>query len=172
MRDIFDALREAMPAVGATAGATAGAAGAADEKQAQGLAELASAVSGDTASLGGGAVSGGAAAAAGAKGESSVAIIHCTHGLNRTGYVVARALVELHGYTLVDALDAFAAIRSPGLWREEYVRDLRGRYGGPQPTLPTPPAWAKLEPHSSGGGHGGYGGKGGGGGHGRGGYGG
>ena len=131
MRDIFDALREAMPAVGATAGATAGAAGAADEKQAQGLAELASAVSGDTASLGGGAVSGGAAAAAGAKGESSVAIIHCTHGLNRTGYVVARALVELHGYTLVDALDAFAAIRSPGLWREEYVRDLRGRYGGP-----------------------------------------
>ena len=128
MGEILEVLREVMPKV---------------------LDELASAVSGDTVTLGGGAVSGGQAAA-----SDSIVIIHCTHGLNRTGYVIVRALVDLHGYSLVDALAAFAAVRPPGLWRPEYVKALHERYGGPQPKLPSPPEWARLEAHASEGGGG------------------
>lgn len=39
-----------------------------------------------------------------------VAVIHCTHGLNRTGYMVCRALVEIHHLSLLDALAAFAKV--------------------------------------------------------------
>ena len=79
--------------------------------------------------------------------SSSLAIVHCTHGLNRTGYVVVRALCDVHGYNLVDALGMFAAIRPPGLWREEYLRALQAKLGGPMPALPVPPEWARVGPH-------------------------
>ena len=46
----------------------------------------------------------------GAPSKPPIAIIHCTHGINRTGYVLVRALVELHGYTLIAALTAFAEL--------------------------------------------------------------
>ena len=81
------------------------------------------------------------------------AIIHCTHGHNRSGYVLVRALCDVHGYSLADALDAFAAARPPGLWRGEYLRELHGRYGGPMPQTPAPPHWAKED--AEGGGEGG-----------------
>lgn len=169
MGEVLDVLREVMPskAQAEHQAARDAASKDGDEERARALEELASAVSGDTVTLGGGAVSGGQAAASGGGGgkdANSIAIIHCTHGLNRTGYVITRALVELQGYSLVDALAAFAAVRPPGLWRAEYVKALHERYGGPQPELPTPPEWAKLEAHGSeGGGHrrgggGGYGG--------------
>ncbi|KAL1520285.1 hypothetical protein AB1Y20_023751 [Prymnesium parvum] len=74
-------------------------------------------------------------------GEGAVVVIHCTHGLNRTGYIVVRALVELHSYSLIDALDAFGKLRPPGLWRGEYVHALHQRYQGPRPQLPPPPEW-------------------------------
>ena len=79
--------------------------------------------------------------------SNSLAIVHCTHGLNRTGYVVVRALCDVHGYNLIDALGMFAAIRPPGLWREEYLRALQAKLGGPMPALPVPPEWARVGPH-------------------------
>ena len=144
MGEVLDVLREVMPskAQAEHQAARDAASKDGDEERARALEELASAVSGDTVTLGGGAVSGGQAAVSGGGGgkdANSIAIIHCTHGLNRTGYVITRALVELQGYSLVDALAAFAAVRPPGLWRAEYVKALHERYGGPQPELPKHP---------------------------------
>ena len=93
-----------------------------------------------------GAAAVGVAAARSARAVGGVAVIHCTHGLNRTGYVLVRALCELHGFSLTEALDAFAAVRPPGLWRSEYIAALHERYGGPAPVLPVAPRWAKGVP--------------------------
>ena len=32
--------------------------------------------------------------------EHAIALVHCTHGLNRTGFFVVSVLVKLDGYTL------------------------------------------------------------------------
>lgn len=69
-------------------------------------------------------------------------VVHCTHGLNRTGYVVATALCRLEPHIpLGEALAAFSEQRPPGLWREQYVRALHDTYGGAIPPLPPPPSW-------------------------------
>ena len=47
----------------------------------------------------------------GGEGEP-IAIVHCTHGINRTGYFIAHALVSLHGMRLDEAL-----VRGSGLRR-------------------------------------------------------
>ena len=108
-------------------------------------------------------------------GNDAITVVHCTHGLNRTGYIVARALCDVHGLSLTEALDAFGRARPPGLWREEYIHALHERYGGEMPALPPPPEWdlerkeakARREPGGGGGGYlrgGGFNGHGGGGG--------
>ena len=76
-----------------------------------------------------------------AAARNHVAIIHCTHGLNRTGYIVVCALVELYSYSVSDAVDLFCSLRPPGLFREEYAEALRERYTAPV-RLPPPPPWA------------------------------
>ena len=55
------------------------------------------------------------------RGPNARAIIHCTHGMNRTGFLIVHALCRLHNMPLRAALDAFAAVRPPGLWRQEYA---------------------------------------------------
>lgn len=76
-------------------------------------------------------------------GPLTVVVIHCTHGMNRTGFVIAQLLCKLEGYSLEAALTAFNKIRTPGLWRENYVKELHACWGGPLPPLPPPPAWEK-----------------------------
>ena len=73
---------------------------------------------------------------------SPVSIIHCTHGTNRTGYLVTIALVVLHQMSVQKALATFAKMRPPGLWKEEYARALVTKFGGSVPKLPSPPAWS------------------------------
>ena len=77
---------------------------------------------------------------------SPIAVVHCTHGINRTGYLVAIALVRLHHMSVQQALAAFAKVRPPGVWREEYVRTLVAKYGGSMPKLAPPPAWSSQLP--------------------------
>ncbi|KAF4038265.1 Dual specificity phosphatase catalytic domain [Phytophthora infestans] len=60
--------------------------------------------------------------------EGNIAM-HCTHGLNRTGYLVVTYMVERLGYTVTDALEAFKVARPPGLIKHMYVEDLYKRLG-------------------------------------------
>lgn len=54
-------------------------------------------------------------------------LIHCTHGFNRTGYIICQALLRFQSHiykTVPKALVAFAQARGPGIYKHHYIRDL------------------------------------------------
>lgn len=51
-----------------------------------------------------------------------VALIHCTHGFNRTGYMVAAWLARSRGWVVPKCLDAFRRAREPGIYKHYYIR--------------------------------------------------
>jgi len=51
--------------------------------------------------------------------------VHCTHGLNRTGYLVCRYLHEALGWSIEDAIQKFQDARGHDIEREEYLSELR-----------------------------------------------
>lgn len=53
--------------------------------------------------------------------------IHCTHGVNRTGYLVCRYMIEWLGFTPEKAIEAFNEARGHNLEREGYLEDLMKR---------------------------------------------
>lgn len=57
-------------------------------------------------------------------------VVHCTHGQNRSGYLVVQLLMRRFNFTPHDALTAFAAARPPGIEREAYRAAIT-----PQPML-------------------------------------
>lgn len=62
----------------------------------------------------------------------SVVGVHCTHGLNRSGYVVCRYLIECRGYTPEEAIKAFNKARGHDMEYENYLEDLHKK----NPKLP------------------------------------
>ncbi|XP_003423990.1 RNA/RNP complex-1-interacting phosphatase [Nasonia vitripennis] len=50
--------------------------------------------------------------------------VHCTHGINRAGYLICRYLVQQLGWKHSDALKAFADARGYAIERSTYVTDL------------------------------------------------
>lgn len=70
--------------------------------------------------------------------------VHCTHGFNRTGYLIVSFMVEKIGYPVEAALQEFAANRPPGIYRQEYVNELMQKYNSPRrPPIVRPPMWAE-----------------------------
>ncbi|CAD6245237.1 GSCOCG00013597001-RA-CDS [Cotesia congregata] len=51
--------------------------------------------------------------------------VHCTHGLNRTGYLVCRFLIQQQGWDITEAIKAFEDARGHSIERENYVLDLK-----------------------------------------------
>ncbi|KAK0426678.1 hypothetical protein QR680_009843 [Steinernema hermaphroditum] len=51
--------------------------------------------------------------------------VHCTHGLNRTGFLVCRYMIEEMGWNAKDAILAFGRARGLPLERENYVKSLK-----------------------------------------------
>lgn len=43
--------------------------------------------------------------------EEALVAVHCTHGVNRTGFIVCRWLMEAKGWDKADAINAFQAAR-------------------------------------------------------------
>jgi len=50
--------------------------------------------------------------------------VHCTHGLNRTGYLICRYLCEVHGWSADDAVEKFQNARGHKIERDEYTAGL------------------------------------------------
>lgn len=50
--------------------------------------------------------------------------VHCTHGLNRTGYLVCRYLIDVDGMKPKKAIDLFNASRGHSIERQNYLNDL------------------------------------------------
>jgi len=61
-------------------------------------------------------------------GDEAVIGIHCTHGFNRTGFVICSYLVERKGWDVGAAIDHFAKMRQGGIYRENVVNELYRRY--------------------------------------------
>lgn len=56
--------------------------------------------------------------------DNTLIAVHCTHGFNRTGYMIVRYLVDKLHYTLLQALQLFASVRSPGIYKVDYIQVL------------------------------------------------
>ncbi|XP_041360929.1 mRNA-capping enzyme-like [Gigantopelta aegis] len=69
--------------------------------------------------------------------------IHCTHGFNRTGFLLVAYLVEKQSWSLEAAVRAFAQCRPPGIYKQDYLNELFSRYGDKEdtPAAPPLPAW-------------------------------
>uniref|UniRef100_A0A674GC15 RNA/RNP complex-1-interacting phosphatase n=1 Tax=Taeniopygia guttata TaxID=59729 RepID=A0A674GC15_TAEGU len=53
--------------------------------------------------------------------------VHCTHGLNRTGYLVCRYLIEVEGMEPNTAIELFNKARGHPMERRNYIQDLQRR---------------------------------------------
>ncbi|KAM4724809.1 RNA/RNP complex-1-interacting phosphatase-like isoform 1-T2 [Anableps anableps] len=51
--------------------------------------------------------------------------VHCTHGLNRTGYLICRYLIDVDGLDPAAALQLFNTSRGHCIERKNYLRDLQ-----------------------------------------------
>lgn len=51
--------------------------------------------------------------------------VHCTHGLNRTGYLICRYLIDVDGMDPTEAVDLFNSSRGHAIERQNYLEDLR-----------------------------------------------
>ncbi|XP_050610445.1 RNA/RNP complex-1-interacting phosphatase [Macaca thibetana thibetana] len=51
--------------------------------------------------------------------------VHCTHGLNRTGYLICRYLIDVEGMRPDDAIELFNRCRGHCLERQNYIEDLQ-----------------------------------------------
>lgn len=51
--------------------------------------------------------------------------VHCTHGLNRTGYLICRYLIDVDGVDPHEAIELFNSSRGHAIERQNYLRDLQ-----------------------------------------------
>lgn len=65
--------------------------------------------------------------------------VHCTHGFNRTGFLIASYLVERHDMAVGAAIQMFAQARPPGIYKQEYITELYRRYDDEDDATPAPP---------------------------------
>ena len=55
-------------------------------------------------------------------------VVHCTHGMNRTGFLICSWLVERAHMSVADAIALFATVREPGIFERSYIQELFWRY--------------------------------------------
>uniref|UniRef100_A0AAQ5XBS2 mRNA-capping enzyme n=1 Tax=Amphiprion ocellaris TaxID=80972 RepID=A0AAQ5XBS2_AMPOC len=69
--------------------------------------------------------------------------VHCTHGFNRTGFLICAYLVEKMDWSVEAAVAAFGQARAPGIYKGDYLKELFCRYGDEEDTPPAPalPEW-------------------------------
>ncbi|KAL1124336.1 hypothetical protein AAG570_000965 [Ranatra chinensis] len=65
--------------------------------------------------------------------------VHCTHGFNRTGFLLVSYLVEKHNWGLEAALLEFSRARPPGIYKEDYLAKLYQLYGDSDDEVPQAP---------------------------------
>jgi atypical dual specificity phosphatase len=58
--------------------------------------------------------------------EKKVMGVHCTHGINRTGYIICTFMVERLGWEPQAAIDAFGVARGIPIQHQEYIDAVLG----------------------------------------------
>uniref|UniRef100_A0AC34GKY8 Tyrosine specific protein phosphatases domain-containing protein n=1 Tax=Panagrolaimus sp. ES5 TaxID=591445 RepID=A0AC34GKY8_9BILA len=59
---------------------------------------------------------------------NDIVAVHCTHGFNRTGFLIAAYLIKVMGLDVATAIKEFANARPQGIYKEDYIRELFKRY--------------------------------------------
>ncbi|RVE54673.1 hypothetical protein evm_000794 [Chilo suppressalis] len=73
--------------------------------------------------------------------------VHCTHGFNRTGFLLVSYMVEQLDCSVEAALSEFARLRPPGIYKQDYLEELYRRYDDAEftPAAPLRPDWCNEE---------------------------
>nr|XP_006626214.1 PREDICTED: mRNA-capping enzyme [Lepisosteus oculatus] len=73
--------------------------------------------------------------------------VHCTHGFNRTGFLICAYLIEKMDWSIEAAVAVFAQARPPGIYKADYLKELFHRYGDVEDAPPAPslPDWCFEE---------------------------
>ncbi|KAK2527737.1 Rngtt [Columba livia] len=81
------------------------------------------------------------------KNPSELIGVHCTHGFNRTGFLICAFLVEKLDWSIEAAVATFAQARPPGIYKGDYLKELFRRYGDEDdaPSPPELPEWCFEE---------------------------
>ncbi|EDW65142.1 mRNA-capping enzyme [Drosophila virilis] len=84
-----------------------------------------------------------------------VIAVHCTHGFNRTGFLIISYMVERLDCSVEAALAVFANARPPGIYKQDYINELFRRYEDEEdaPQAPEQPNWCLEYDDSSGNDH-------------------
>ena len=74
--------------------------------------------------------------------------VHCTHGFNRTGFLISSYLVKEYDWDIEAALAQFAKSRNPGIYKQEYIDELFRRFDHIDNRLLAPelPDWCTTQP--------------------------
>ncbi|XP_037548512.1 RNA/RNP complex-1-interacting phosphatase [Nematolebias whitei] len=59
------------------------------------------------------------------KGNDKLIGVHCTHGVNRTGYLICRYLIDVEGMDPEKAVELFNLSRGHAIERQNYLEDLK-----------------------------------------------
>ncbi|XP_053382775.1 mRNA-capping enzyme-like [Mercenaria mercenaria] len=69
--------------------------------------------------------------------------VHCTHGFNRTGFLIISYIIEQLDWSVEAAVQLYAQARPPGIYKQDYLQELFLRYGDidDTPAAPPLPGW-------------------------------
>ncbi|RWR85370.1 Dual specificity phosphatase [Cinnamomum micranthum f. kanehirae] len=73
-------------------------------------------------------------------------LVHCTHGHNRTGFMIIHFLMRSQPVSVSEALQVFAEARPPGIYKDDYIDALYKFYHEERPetiTCPPTPDWKR-----------------------------
>ncbi|XP_026737815.1 mRNA-capping enzyme [Trichoplusia ni] len=73
--------------------------------------------------------------------------VHCTHGFNRTGFLLVSYMVEHLDCSVQAAINEFSRMRPPGIYKQDYLQELYRRYDEVEltPAAPPLPDWCHEE---------------------------
>ncbi|KAL7172339.1 hypothetical protein ACSBR2_031936 [Camellia fascicularis] len=77
---------------------------------------------------------------------NKIILVHCTHGHNRTGYMIVHFLVRTESISVTEAIEKFSRARHPGIYKRDYIDGLYSFYNEKKPEFvvcPQTPEWKR-----------------------------
>ncbi|KAI3973213.1 hypothetical protein MKW92_038666 [Papaver armeniacum] len=71
-------------------------------------------------------------------------LVHCTHGHNRTGFMIVHFLMRSQPLSVTDAIKAFHNVRPPGIYKQDYIDALYAFYHERKPSSVSCPNTPEL----------------------------
>lgn len=74
------------------------------------------------------------------KNPNKVIAVHCTHGFNRTGFMICSYLCRIRDWAVDAAINHFSLKRPPGIYKQQYLNELINIFGDrDDPIIEAPP---------------------------------